>query len=75
MKPKSQKQLQEQIDKFNGTYGIGCKVDIKLDSEEIKSVTVSDKATILGGHSAVGWFKEISGCYSLDRVCDGTFNI
>lgn len=73
MKQKPLEELQKQVDLFNGTYGIGCKVDIKLDSGEIQSVTVEHEATILGGHSAVGWFEEISGCYSLDRVCDGTF--
>lgn len=66
-------ELEEQVRVFNGTYGIGCKVDIKLDSGEIKAVTVFNKASILSTHSAVGWFEEISGCYSLDRVCDGTF--
>ena len=35
---------------------------------EVKEVTVDSEATVLGGHSAVGWFKEISGCYQLDRV-------
>ncbi len=68
MKPKSQKQLQQQVDKFNAAYGIGSKVNLKKDDGSIVPVTVADKASILGGHSAVGWFEEISGCYSLDRV-------
>lgn len=67
-KQKSQKELQAQIDKFNSTYGIGCKVDIQKDDGSIICVTVANKATIMGGHSAVGWFQEIRGCYSLDRV-------
>lgn len=72
MQNKTIAELEEQVKLFNATYGIGCKVDIKLDSGEIKAVTVSNKASILSTHSAVGWFEEISGCYSLDRVCDGT---
>jgi hypothetical protein len=68
MKSKSQAKLQAQVDKFNATYGIGCKVDLKKDDGSIVPVTVANKATVLGGHSAVGWFEEISGCYSLDRV-------
>lgn len=60
--------LQKKVDVFNQTYGIGCRVDLRLDSGETKSVTVRAPASILGGHSAVAWFEEISGCYSIDRV-------
>ena len=60
--------LQQQVDWFNNTYPVGSTVNLKMDSGEVKEVTVYDKATVLGGHSAVGWFNEISGCYSLDRV-------
>lgn len=68
MKQKTIEQLKAQIDFFNKSCPVGTKVNLKLDSGEVKSVTVSSKATVLGGHSAVGWFAEISGCYSLDRV-------
>lgn len=68
MKQKSLKKLQEQVDKFNNAYAVGCKVDLKLDSGEVKPVTIKHKATILGGHTAVGWFEEISGCYNLANV-------
>ncbi len=71
MKQPSLKKLQEQVDRFNATYAVGCKVDLTMDSGEKKPVTIANKATILGGHSAVGWFDEISGCYALDRVNDG----
>ncbi len=60
--------LSGEIHRFNNQYSVGSKVKIKTDSGEIKEVTVESPATILGGHSAVGWFEEISGCYSLDRV-------
>ena len=67
-KQKSLKQLQKEVDDFNSTYAVGCKVDLKLDSGETIAATIKDKATILGGHSAVGWFEEVSGCYSLSCV-------
>lgn len=65
---KSLKKLQQEVDEFNAKHEVGSKVRVKLDSGEIIETTISNKATILGGHSAVGWFEEISGCYSLDRV-------
>jgi len=69
MKQKSLKQLQSQVDDFNATYKVGDTLLLEKDSGERQTVTVHNPATILGGHSAVGWFEEISGCYSLDRVC------
>lgn len=68
MKQKSQKQLQAEVDKFNENFPIGSKVKLKKDSGQIQEVTVESEASILGGHSAVGWFEEISGCYDLGRV-------
>ncbi len=69
MKQKSLKQLQSQVDEFNSTYKVGDTLLLEKDSGEKQTVTVYSPATVLGGHSAVGWFEEISGCYSLDRVC------
>lgn len=68
MKQKSLKTLQREIDQFNSAYPVGSPVNVQMDSGDVKNCTVSSPATILGGHSAVGWFNEISGCYSLDRV-------
>lgn len=68
MKQPSQEQLEKQVNTFNEIYSIGDKVRLHVDDNSVKTVTVSNKATILGGHSAVGWFEEISGCYSLDNV-------
>lgn len=65
---KSLKKLQQEVDEFNANHEVGSKVKVRLDSGEIIEATIYNKATILGGHSAVGWFEEISGCYSLDRV-------
>lgn len=69
MKQKSLEQLQSQVDEFNSTYKVGDTLLLEKDSGEKQTVTVRNLATILGGHSAMGWFEEISGCYSLDRVC------
>lgn len=61
-------ELQKQVDDFNAKYKIGNTVKISGANDIVKYVTVKHEATILGGHSAVGWFEEISGCYSLDKV-------
>lgn len=67
-KQKSQKQLELEVENFNLKYKVGDKVQLKTDSGELKKVTISNPASILGGHTSVGWFEEISGCYNLDRV-------
>lgn len=68
MKQKSLAKLQKEVDDFNLAYPVGSEVDVKLDSGKLIHTKVTNEATILGGHSAVGWFNDISGCYSLDRV-------
>lgn len=70
MKQKSLKQLQKEVDAFNAKYKVGDDVKVKLDTNEIIVVKVEYPATILGGHSSVGWFQhpDISGCYSLSAV-------
>jgi len=65
---KTQAQLESQVYAFNKTYDIGDRLKIERDNGEIDIVTVKAPASIVGGHSAVGWFNEISGCYSLDRI-------
>jgi hypothetical protein len=68
MKP-NLKKLQAQVDSFNQKYTIGDKVKIKRPDEIIEA-TVKHRATILGGHSAVGWFEEFSGCYQLEFIVE-----
>lgn len=65
---KTSGKLESQVYAFNKSYSVGDIVKLKMDNQEIKIVTVKRPASILEGHSAVGWFNEISGCYSLDRV-------
>jgi hypothetical protein len=67
-KQKSQHQLQSEVDAFNQKHKVGDKVMLRIDSDGVKEVTIKHPATIAGGHSAVGWFEEISGYYLLDRV-------
>ena len=69
-KRKTTEELLKQIDEFNQKYKVGSIVKVKLDGGKTLDVEVDYPATILGGHTAVGWFKhpEISGAYSLDRV-------
>lgn len=65
---KSKHELEKEINDFNAKYKIGQKVELKKDSGEIVEVTIKHEATILGGHTAVGWFDEISGAFLLSRV-------
>lgn len=62
------KKLTEECDLFNQKYKIGDVVQLEMDDKSIKEVTIWHEATVLGNHTAVGWFKEISGCYLLSRV-------
>lgn len=68
MKHPSQKQLQAQVDKFNAEYPVGSHVNVTMDDGANVATVVSRAAMILGGHSAVAWFKDIAGCYRLDRA-------
>ncbi len=51
------KKQQQLVDDFNSNY-----------DDSIQEVTIRASANLMGGHSAMGWFEEISGCYSLERV-------
>ena len=65
---KLQQQEQKKVDDWNSKYQVGQKVIVTKDNgDKIETVTTNE-ATLLGGHTAVGWFKDISGAYSLDRA-------
>ena len=67
MKPQI-KQQEKLVREWNEKYPVGTPVIVtKDDDTEIRTVTTHE-ATMLGGHTAVAWLKDISGCYSLDRV-------
>jgi hypothetical protein len=65
---KSQVKLEKEVMDFNLRFKVGDKVNLEDDDGNIREVTIERPASILGGHSSVGWFEEISGCYQLDRV-------
>lgn len=67
-KQKTLAHLERDVFVFNHTYRVGDRVKVEMDNGEIKVCTVASPATVMGGHSAMGWFEEISGCYSLDRI-------
>lgn len=60
--------LQREVNKFNKTYNVGDKVKIRFTPTVIEECTVKAPASILGGHSAVVWLKEVESCYSMKNV-------
>ncbi len=68
-KQKSKAQLQRIVNRFNENYPVGSKVVLRKDTAVIET-EVRAPAEILSGHSAVAWFKGVSGAYSIedDRV-------
>lgn len=72
MKPPKQKPLSElmlQVEEFNQRHKIGDIVQARHSlSQPYFDVTINHPATILGGHTAVGWFNELSGCHNLDFI-------
>lgn len=61
----SQTTLQETVDRFNRDFPVGTKLILRKDNGEIET-EVKAPAEVLHGHSAVGWFVGVSGCYSID---------
>lgn len=59
------KQLQKIVDDFNEHFPVGTVVTLRKDTGEI-TTTVKAPAEVLGGHSAVGWFTDVRGCYSIE---------
>lgn len=63
-------QLQQEVDDFNKKYPVGSSLKLRKDSGEIIDTTVVHRAIIAGGHSAVGWFENVSGYYLLKCVVE-----
>jgi len=62
------KKQQNLVDDWNEKHQVGQKVIVKLDNgHEVETVTTHE-ATLLSGHTAVGWFRDIRGCYKLTRA-------
>ncbi len=62
------KKEQKKVDEWNNKYSVGQKVIVKMDDDSDFTTTTRYPAELLGGHTAVGWFIGIRGCYSLDRA-------
>lgn len=68
------KQQERLVREWNEKYPVGTPVIVtKDDGTKTKTVTVNE-ATMLGGHTAVAWLKDIRGCYMLERVRPDTGN-
>lgn len=59
------KSLQGIVNKFNLLYPVGTPVLLRKDTATVETV-VRAPAEVLSGHSAVGWFEGVSGCYSIE---------
>jgi hypothetical protein len=59
------KTLEGIVNKFNSAFPVGTKVVLRKDSGEVET-EVRAPAEVLQGHSAVGWFVGVSGCYSIE---------
>ena len=64
-KQKTERELQNIVDDFNLKFPVGTQVVLKKDTEVVQTV-VESPAEILGGHSAVGWFRGVRGCYAIE---------
>ncbi len=65
----SEKKLQQLCDRFNSKVSVGAEVFVKLDGvEEPFKTRTKSEAYVMGGHSAVIFLWNVSGCYLLDRV-------
>jgi hypothetical protein len=65
MKLPSQKKLQKEVDEFNQKYKVGDPIlyySIIAQSEPPVVTRVRTTARILGGHTAVVWLEDVSGC-------------
>ena len=56
------------MESWNRLHPVGTKVLVWLDNgQKFRSETTAP-ASLLGGHTAVAWLKDMTGCYKLYRV-------
>lgn len=60
--------LTRRAEKLNRQFPVGAQVRVTRDSGDIIHTTVRHPFTVLGGHTVVGWFFGIVGCYDAGRV-------
>ena len=64
----SLKTLEKQVKRFNQEFKVGDKVQVRKDDGSIIHTMIRGQAYVLGGHSAVAFLHDISGCYSIERI-------
>lgn len=64
-KQKTANQLAKIVEAFNAKYAVGSEVVLRMDTG-LLITKVRAPAEVLGGHSAVGWFEGVRGCYSIE---------
>jgi hypothetical protein len=67
MKKPNIKKMTKAIDDFNSKYKVGDTIKYLNDSGIVCEDIITDKATILGGHTPVMWLTK-ARCYDLSRV-------
>ena len=66
---KKHTQKQEALVKaINEAYKVGDKIKVRQDDGKVVEWTMKHPATMLGGHTAVIWAEEHTGCYAADRI-------
>lgn len=65
MRKASLKTLLQIVERFNQNFPVGTPVMLKKDTGIVETV-VEAPAEVLGGHSAVGWFRGVRGAYSIE---------
>jgi hypothetical protein len=76
MKTLTPKELTAQCARWNAENPVGTRVNVQIDSGEVRRTFTRTGAQILGaepsrgyiGHTAVIWLEGITGCYLLSRV-------
>ena len=58
---------QEKAEAWNRICPVGTIVDGLLDNGSVLRTETIAPASVLGGHTAVAWLKDVRGCFKLDR--------
>lgn len=56
------------VQTMNRAYPVGTVVDVEKDDGSLFLTKVRNEFVLLGGHTPVGWFEGIRGCYLATRV-------
>lgn len=66
MKRPNLMKLERLIAEFNRDFPCGTPVFLRMDSGEVMT-KVKGEAIVIGGHSAVAFFEDVTGCYSIEN--------